>query len=212
MLYIFDWDGTLCRSLDHIVASIDFAARQVGLPTLSVERRSSVVGLGLNEALADLYPDTDAEQRLALFHHYRDCYLTLDQADPSPLYEGVEETLDYLQSCGHELAVATGKARQGLDRVMGNLGVGHRFIATRCADEARSKPDPLMLLQILEMTGYSADQALVIGDTDFDLNMANRANIGSIGVTYGAHPQDRLLACTPRQLIADIRELQQQPG
>ena len=209
MLYIFDWDGTLSQSLDHIVASIDCAARQAGLPVLSLEEQQAVIGLGLEEALSELYPQADSRQRQLWLDAYRESYLLLDQESPSPLYEGVEETLEHLLTQGHKLAVATGKARRGLDRVMTNAGISHVFSATRCVDEARSKPHPLMLNQLLELTGFSAADALMVGDTDFDLLMANEAGISAVGVTYGAHPITRLQACRPQRLIADIRELRQ---
>ena len=207
MLYIFDWDGTLSQSLEHIVAAIDYAASATGLPALSPERQRSVIGLGLEQAFVDLYPDADAGQQRSLLNHYRERYLHLNAQRPSPLFAGVEETLEHLLDQGHELAVATGKRRAGLDRVLQDSGIGHLFRATRCVDEAASKPHPLMLRQLLEMTGYDAPEALVVGDTDFDLLMARDADIRAIGVTYGAHPKERLLACEPVRLIDDIRQL-----
>ncbi len=209
MLYIFDWDGTLVRSLDHIVESIDYAAGRIGLPSRPQDLRRSVIGLGLEEALSGLYPEAGERERDLLLQYYKERYLELDRAEPTPPYEGVEETLDHLLGQGHQLAVATGKARLGLERVMNNLDLGRYFVATRCADEARSKPHPLMLQQLLAMTGYRAEDALMVGDTDFDLNMAKQAGVGAVGVTYGAHPVARLRACQPIRLIADIRELRE---
>lgn len=209
MLYIFDWDGTLSQSLEHIVDSIEVAANEQGMPGLSLERRLSVIGLGLEEAFSDLFPEANMEQHRLLLDSYREAYLALDLNSPSPLFEGVQETLECLINDGHELAVATGKARKGLDRVMEAAEIGHLFSATRCVDEAKSKPHPLMLHQLLELTGYTSEEAILIGDTDFDLKMANNANIRAIGVTYGAHPQERLLSCEPHMLISDIRQLQE---
>lgn len=208
MLYIFDWDGTLSQSLSHIVSAIEIAAKKQGMAPLSLEKRLSVIGLGLHEAFHELFPDTDAQQHELLLDHYREAYLHLDQESPSPLFDGVEETLSHLIGEGHQLAVATGKARRGLDRVLDASGIGHLFHATRCVDEARSKPHPMMLLQLLELTGYTPENTVLVGDTDFDLLMAKNANIRAIGVTYGAHPQHRLQAASPECLISDIRELQ----
>lgn len=207
MLYIFDWDGTLCSSLDQIVRSIHFAAERAGLPQLSTVEASSVIGLGLQEALDALYPDASHRQREMLIHYYREHYLHLDELQPARFFDGVESTLAFLLDQGHKLAVATGKSRKGLDRVLANLGALDYFLATRCADEARSKPDPLMLQHLLQMTGYSASQAVMIGDTDFDLVMAQRAGVPAIGVTYGAHPRERLERCSPQALVGNIEEL-----
>lgn len=207
MLYIFDWDGTLCNSLDTIVAAIVASAREVGLPILTESENKSVIGLGLSEALKTLYPGLDEESTQELVSVYRKHYLAIDVQSPSQLYEGAMPLLEQLKTDGHRVAVATGKNRQGLNRVLANLSLTDFFDTSRCSDETRSKPHPLMLNEILEEIGESPENAVMIGDTDFDLLMGSAAGMDSIGVSYGAHALDRLLAAKPQKVIDHLSEL-----
>ncbi len=207
MLYIFDWDGTLCDSLSLITKSISLSCEKLGLPVRSEEENRSVIGLGLREALEHLYPELEVGQMDELILAYRDHYLAGDKSQPSQLYEGVTDVLDELVSQGHQLAVATGKSRQGLDRVLGELNMAHYFQYSRCADETRSKPHPLMLQQILQESGVHSGEAMMIGDTDFDLLMARSASVRSVGVSYGAHPLERIQQARPHRIIHHITEL-----
>jgi phosphoglycolate phosphatase len=114
-----------------------------------------------------------------------------------PLFPGVPEGLEHLRSLGYRLAIATGKARRGLDRVLGQSSLGHLFSVSRCADETLSKPHPRMLLEILEHTGLDPGRAVMVGDTVYDMQMAARAGMASIAVGYGVQPRERLLAEAP---------------
>lgn len=207
MLYIFDWDGTLCDSLSLITSSISQSCEKLGLPVRSEEENRSIIGLGLKEALEHLYPEVSEAQINELRLVYRDHYLAGDKSQPSQLYAGVEEVLDELLSQGHRLAVATGKSRQGLDRVLGDLNMHRYFQHSRCADETRSKPHPLMLQQILEESGIHPEETIMVGDTDFDLLMARSASVQAVGVSYGAHPIERIRQAEPHRIIDHISEL-----
>ena len=199
-LLIFDWDGTLSDSLERIVTCLQIAADDVGLPVPTEAAGRDIVGLGLREALARLFPDA-AEQKLEqLKESYSRHYVRLD-AEPPPFFDTVRETLESLREEGYLLAVATGKSRKGLDRVLGKLKLEHFFHATRCADETRSKPHPLMLEQLVEHFRLPSEQAFMVGDTEFDMEMAVRAGMPRIGVSYGAHSLDRLLRY---QLLASL--------
>jgi len=129
------------------------------------------------------------------------------RAEPLPLFEGVLATLDKLLGSGHQLAVATGKSRRGLNREFEEHGIGHLFVASRCADETASKPDPRMLHEILAETGCGIEQAVMVGDTEYDLKMALAAGMAAIGVSYGVHSRDRLGACRPGAIIDRFEEL-----
>ncbi len=148
--------------------------------------------MGLPEAILTLYPDMTPEQVIAFRQHYADVYIAMD-AEPSPLFVGVRESLEVFREQGYRLAVATGKARRGLDRVLKAHGWEDFFDITRAADETASKPDPLMLNQILAHCDVRPDQALMVGDASFDLLMARNAGIDSVAVGYGAQSMERLL-------------------
>lgn len=205
-LIVFDWDGTLMDSAEKIVNCFRSTARDTGLPEPSPDGVRGIIGLGLREALAQLFPDAgdgDLERAAAA---YRDHFLARDQTRMT-LFPGVMEGLNVLKSESFQLAVATGKARRGLDRVLEETGTRDLFLATRCVDEARSKPHPRMLLDILGETGFMAHESLMVGDTTFDLRMAAAAGLDALAVGYGAHPVAPLLKEKPRACVDDFSEV-----
>jgi phosphoglycolate phosphatase len=153
-----------------------------------------------------LYPSFTESEVAALKEMYSRCFVSADQK-PCEFYPNVLTTLEKLQG-EHTLAVATGKSRRGLSRVLGNLAMERNFVATRCADETASKPDPLMLEELLAETGFSAADAVMVGDTEYDLEMAQRAGMASIGVAYGAHSVERLLKWDPIAVLQDFKEIE----
>ena len=205
-LLIFDWDGTLMDSQARIVNCLRQAALEHGHADRSDAEFKNVIGLGLREALQQLFPDQDEAQIESLAGCYRDHYLYKNDT-PSPLFAGVAELLEDLEQAGYLLAIATGKGRQGLDQALAHSGLEKRFHVTRCASETRSKPHPQMLEEILDFTGMRAAQALMIGDTEYDLQMASNAGMASLAVSYGVHEADRLLKHKPVSCLHHIDEL-----
>lgn len=205
-LLIFDWDGTLADSIGRIVTAMQVAAKRAGRPERDEESIRGIIGLGLPEAILTLYPDMAESEVIAFRQHYADVYIALDE-QPSPLFAGVADTLEAFRADGYRMAVATGKARRGLNRVLKAHGWERFFDITRAADETASKPDPLMLNQILAHCAMSPRQALMVGDASFDLLMARNASIDSVAVSYGAQPVERLLAFEPRLAINEFPEL-----
>lgn len=206
MLLIFDWDGTILNSLAKISRCMQLAAADVGLPELSEKDVHSIIGLGLPEAVMTLYPESEASTQELLRQRYSHHFIVEDHK-PCAFYPGVEETLHTLKSHGHQIAVATGKSRQGLNRVLSGLGWEDFFHASRCADETSSKPNPQMLSELLDETGYAVSDALMVGDTEFDLAMAASLGMRRVGVSYGAHSQQRLNNHDPEAIIDSLDEL-----
>ena len=206
MLVIFDWDGTLLNSLAKIAHCMQLAAADAGLASRDEADIHGIIGLGLQEALTTLYPEVPQAPLDLLRERYSHHFLIKDQ-QPCELYPGVQDTLDALKSDGHQIAVATGKSRKGLDRVLRNLGWENYFHGTRCADEAASKPDPLMLSQLLDELAFPVEDAVMVGDTEFDLAMAAKLGMRRVGVSYGAHPLQRLEIHKPEAIIDDMRAL-----
>jgi phosphoglycolate phosphatase len=188
------------------VSCLRAAAIDVGLPDRNDAVFGDVIGLGLPQAIERLYPGLDISMTRRYRDRYAECFVLAD-AEPSGFFPGAMETLLELRQRGHVLAVATGKSRRGLDRVLGRLGLDEFFDATRCADETASKPDPRMVHEILLQLGYGGDDAVVVGDTEYDLEMAARAGVASIGVSYGAHAVERLRRHGPVRIIDSLREL-----
>lgn len=205
-LIAFDWDGTLMDSADRIVSSFRGAMRDTGLPVLHEETIRSIIGLGLAEAVAALYPDVPLEHRQRLAVGYSQHYMG---SDPTPVrpFDGAEELLAELAGRGFWLAVATGKSRRGLAKVLEDTGFGRFFFATRCADETASKPDPLMLRELMFEASAEPAATLMVGDTHFDLEMARNARVPSVGIAHGVHGRDELAACGPLAIVNDLFEL-----
>ena len=206
-LLVFDWDGTLMDSADAIAFSIQAASRDLGLQAPSDSEARHIIGLGLNEAIAALFPDLPRVDYGALVERYRHYYLSQDKK--IPLFSGVAETIAGLHEEGFLLAVATGKGRGGLDRVLKHTGLGQYFHSSRCADECFSKPHPCMLLEIMDELGVQPSKTLMIGDTSHDLQMASNAGVPAVGVCYGAHPRDSLMALSPLVCADDFGALSQ---
>lgn len=206
MLFVFDWDGTLSDSTGKIVGCLQEAARVVGLPELSEEKIKNIIGLGLREAIEVLYPGISELKLNALRSAYSDVYKREDQV-PSPFFPGVEETLNILRDRGYSMAVATGKSRRGLNRVLHRLNMDGFFHATRCADETLSKPNPLMLEELLVELNYAPHTAVMVGDTEYDMEMALRAGVSRVAVTYGAHASERLEKYTPVLMTSQFAEV-----
>jgi len=204
-LLVFDWDGTLMDSAGAIAFSIQAASRDVGLSAPTDSEARHIIGLGLNEAIAALFPDLPRSDYAALVERYRHYYLTQDTE--IPLFAGAAETIAALREEGFLLAVATGKGRRGLDRVFEQTGLGHYFHTSRCADECFSKPHPCMLLEIMDELGVPQAKTLMIGDTSHDLQMASNAGVSSVGVSYGAHPRGGLLELSPLACADSFGEL-----
>ncbi len=195
-LIVFDWDGTLMDSLGRILNCFRAATVDVGVPYPGDDAVRDIVGLGLQEAMEALFPDSDSDLHQRLQEAYREHFLVRDRTEME-FFPGVNEGLPRLRAQGHHLAVATGKARRGLDRLLADSPLRELFSATRCADETRSKPHPLMLEEILRETGVPAERAIMIGDSIFDMEMARNAGMDALAVSYGAHPCERLRAFEP---------------
>ncbi len=205
MIVIFDWDGTLCDSADHIALAMGLAAEERGLAAPGDEAVHNIIGLSLPQAVQILFPELPEAEWQPLGEAYSRHFRATE--GEIRLFEGALETLHALRGRGLELAVATGKSRRGLDRVLGVLEMAPLFHSSRCADETRSKPDPLMLREILTERGKSPEDALMVGDTEYDLEMAARAGVRSVGVSHGVHHVERLQRHDPVAIVDRLEQL-----
>ncbi|GGJ90675.1 HAD-IIIA family hydrolase [Pseudomonas matsuisoli] len=207
-LLIFDWDGTLCDSISRIVTSMQEAALDCGVVPQSSDAIKSIIGLSLHEAIRILHPELRPDISVEAFGEaYSARYVAAD-AVPSRLFEGVPSALKRFADSGYQLAVATGKSRRGLNRMLRQHGLDDFFDITRCADETAGKPDPQMLYEILEHCCVSASRALMVGDALFDLRMASNAGMRSAAASYGAMSRDLLAAARPHMIFDRFQELE----
>ena len=204
-LLVFDWDGTVIDSAGLIVSSIQRACEDLQLPVPSSRDSSYVIGLGMKDSMRHLLPDLAERDYPPFMERYR--YHFLGRDHDAPLFDGMQELLAELQQSGHSLAVATGKSRVGLQRSFEQTGAGNRFHATRCADESFPKPNPAMLMDVMNALGIAKENTLMIGDTSHDLLMAQNAGVAAVAVSYGAHEVDVLRALNPLACVDSVASL-----
>lgn len=204
-LIVFDWDGTVMDSTAAIVGSIQAACRGLGVAVPDEATARHVIGLGLDQALRHAVPDAPESKRPELVALYRHHFIV--QSESIPLYEGARETIAELHSAGYLLAVATGMSRAGLERALNSSGLKKYFHATRTADVTFSKPNPAMLLELVEELAVDTDRTLMVGDTTHDLLMAKNADVDAVAVMHGAHLPEQLRALKPLAMVEDFTEL-----
>ena len=204
-LLVFDWDGTLMDSAEAIVEALQCACRDLELPVPSGDAARFIIGMSLHDALAHVLPDLDPVEHPRVAERYRHHFLLRDSA--TTLFPGAAESIRQLHAAGFLLGIATGKSRRGLDRALAATGLADYFHVTRCADEGYCKPHPGMLTALLDAVGVRAESALMIGDTSHDMAMARAANVERVGVAYGAHVKDALLAYRPLACFDSVPEL-----
>ncbi len=204
-LIVFDWDGTLFDSTAHIAQSIQAACADIGAPVPSDADARYVIGLGLAEALAHAAPGLSPDLYPLLGQRYRHHYVR--RQHDITLFAGTLEMLAALKDRGHFLAVATGKSRTGLNEALRSAELAGVFDATRTADETASKPDPLMLRELMAELDVPPARTLMIGDTTHDLQLAANAGTACVGVSYGAHEPAAFAAFAPRHVAHSVQAL-----
>jgi phosphoglycolate phosphatase len=204
-LLVFDWDGTLMDSAGEIVSAMQNAIQELGLPERSPDRMRELIGLGLDDVLARLFPELDTQRVRARLHAYRARYGM--QRSKAVLFPPVLDALDTLKAQGFAMAVATGKSRRGLDAAMRSTGTESYFRWTRCADECTPKPAPDMMENILLRSATLPEHALMIGDTEYDVAMARAAGVDAIGVGCGVHDAKRLRRAGAIEVLDSVQTL-----
>lgn len=205
---VFDWDGTLVDSASRIVESMQCAAQEHGLSFRSEYDIKQIIGLGLPEAIVTLWPELATEnaqiKNMARLYgvHYQD-----EKRADMVMFDHAHELLELIKSLDVKLAVATGKGREGLNRALSQFDLHHLFDDTRCADETRSKPHPLMLHELSRSLNVDVEQMVMVGDTQFDLDMAHNAGMDSIAITHGAHDVEKLQKSKPMLMVNNLKEL-----
>ena len=204
-LIIFDWDGTLVDSEAAIVDAFRQAYQQASYRAPTYDEVRNIIGLNLNDAAAQLSPNLGSRMRHEIVDNYRSNYANLKQSPK--LFPSVSRVLRELNGQGYALAIATGKSQRGLQKGLAESNLGDLFVATRTGDQCESKPSPMMLDEILDELKIEAKDALMIGDTEFDLAMARAAGVPRAAVSYGAHSAERLGLFNPVFMLDKFSQL-----
>jgi phosphoglycolate phosphatase len=209
-LAIFDIDGTLVDSRRIISLSMDAAFKREGLPPPGYEVTRRIVGLSLEVAIDRIAPPgVEHEGVMRITQYYKDAFIAFrqDPATQSPLYDGAKDVLDNLRNAGWEIGVATGKSRRGLDAVIERMQLAPYFDAHYCADDGPGKPHPFMVDANLKALSRRPEEAIMIGDTSFDIHMAQAASVATIGVDWGFHTPAELSASKADVIVSKMDDL-----
>ncbi|QDC44003.1 HAD family hydrolase [Methylophilus medardicus] len=204
-LIVWDWDGTVADSTGLISQALIQAAQEAGLPELSESRARSIIGLGLRESIQVLFGDIPASQAQALATHYQRNYYANE--NNILLFAGIAETIVALSKKGIKLAVATGKGRRGLNTALQQSGLAKYFHATKTVDECFSKPHPQMLDELMDELVAMPARTLMIGDSQYDLQMGKNAGVMTAAVSYGSQTAAHLSQYSPDYLFDDVATL-----
>jgi len=209
-LAVFDCDGTLVDSQANICQAMEeaFALARIEPPPRAAIRRT--VGLSLVEIMRTLLPDADDDLRAALVQDYRAAFFRLREAGAmahEPLFEGMIDVLDRLADTGWTLGVATGKSDRGLNHILAYHGIAHRFVTLQTADRHPSEPHPAMIEQCMADAGAVPGTTVMIGDTSYDIIMAIAAGTRAVGVGWGYHDADELMAAGAHVIVDAVPDL-----
>jgi phosphoglycolate phosphatase len=208
-LAVFDVDGTLIDSEHNIIDAMTEAWARIGLGVPRPEEVRRIIGLSLVEACAAMLPWAPASTHRAVAEAYKDAFRALHVLPDrmEPLFPGVREALDELEAEGWLLGLATGKSRRGVQTMLDNHGLNGRFVTIQTADDNPGKPNPAMLLRAAAEAGCDPDDVVMIGDTAYDMAMANAARAAAIGVSWGYHTLDDLRSAGARLVIDSFQNL-----
>jgi phosphoglycolate phosphatase len=204
-LLIFDWDGTIMNSEAKIVGCLKSMATVLKLPQRTDLELKNIIGLGLENAILTLFPTAEFDIKKAV-EIYRSCYFSSEPTE-SDLFTNAKLTIKKLYESGYILTIATGKGERGLLRDLKNTNLEKYFLTYRTAEMTKNKPHPQMVDEILQELSFKPQQAIMIGDTTYDLQMAQNAKIISIGVSYGVHSTQDLQKYNPSSIIDNMIDL-----
>ncbi len=208
-LAVFDCDGTLVDGQADVCWAMARAFTRAGLPAPTDHAVRRIVGLSLPAAVRALAPSLSDEQNHAVTEFYRSSFRARREEGllDEPLYDGIADLLRDLHAGGWSLAVATGKSDRGLAACLASHGIADLFVSLQTADRHPSKPHPAMLEAALLEAGALPGQAVMIGDTSFDMAMARSIKVAAIGVEWGYHQPAELIASGAARVVATAADL-----
>lgn len=209
---VFDVDGTLIDSQHTVVHCMGLAFTEQGLPHPGAAAIRRTIGLKLEVAIGSLLPEPDEARAWQLVEGYRRAFFALLESPDHEelLFPGTLEMLDALAHPEVFLGIATGKNRRGLSRVLERHQLAIRFHNLKTADDGPGKPHPHILETAMTEVGATPAQTVMIGDTTYDIEMARAAGCTAVGVSWGNHPAERLMAAGAHCVINSFSDLKQE--
>jgi phosphoglycolate phosphatase len=203
-LLVFDWDGTLVDSSGLVIESTQKVASDLGYAIPDAAKIGKHLGLGLEQIQQQLFPEANYAVFYEVFHRYCN-----EEKLATYFFPGAIETLTHLKEHGFTLAIATNKPRARLEIALNMAKIKNLFSATRSPDDGFPKPHPDMLITLLDELMYEPKDALMIGDTIFDMQFAQNAKVDVLAVCYGHHKKEQLAAFNPVGFVEDIQDLKE---
>ena len=201
--FLFDFDGTVADSIPGIMATLKKTREVMGVP-YDLDYAKSLIGTPLVKMGVNLC----GEDRAAEFvDTYRMSYLDWG-AEMIRYFDGMEDLLKDLNKAGLTCAVVTSKRRDSLDKNLDFLK-GHDLFDLLVTKESTDffKPHPAPVEYALTGLNAEAKQSVMIGDTHYDIECAQGAGVRTIGVTWGAEPEQELMKSRPDDLARTPEEL-----
>ena len=185
-LVIFDFDGTLADTKENIILTFQMTMKELGVEIKSRQECAATIGLTLEDAFKVLYPGMAAEKYILLRDTYRRIFKENRKILVPGLFPEVMETLKELRRKGYLMSIASSRQSPSLQSFLEDMKIAHLFEYAVGGDNVEHpKPAPDAVLQILRHYNLSAEEAFVVGDMPFDINMATNAGVKSCGVTWG---------------------------
>ena len=211
-LAVFDCDGTLVDGQADVLWSMNRAFEKARLSPPDPQAVRRLVGLSLPVAIRELAPEQDVRVQRDLTEYYKSSFRARREEGllDEPLFDGIADFLHRLHEAGWSLAVATGKSDRGLQACLAGHGLTDLFVSLQTADRHPSKPHPAMLEAALFEAGAQAEEAVMIGDTSFDMQMARAARVRALGVAWGYHAPEELLATGAAMVARTIGDLDEE--
>lgn len=208
-LAIWDMDGTIVDSREVIQTAMVRSFERLGLTPPAYDDTRKTIGLGLHEACQILAPDVSEAKLHELVETYRNAFVALRAEGDGfePLYDGAQAAIEQLANEGWLLAIATGKARRGIDAFFEQHNMRHYFDTTWCADDGPGKPHPFMCDEAMKAVGADPNQSLIIGDAVHDMRMGLSAGIHTLGVSWGFGTTEELAAAGAHEVHHDFTSL-----
>ena len=206
-LIILDFDGTLADTRGLIVKTMQQTIASLGLDSRTDDECASMIGLPLKQAFTDLIPMTDAMGDQCV-DTYRRIFSENNAVYTIPAFPNVLETLRLLSQKGYTLTIASSRIRRSLMEFVVGMDLEEVISYILGADDvSQAKPNPEPVLKTLEKFGCSPNEALVVGDTWYDIEMGRRAGVRTCGVTYGNGSREELINAGADFLMDDFGEL-----
>lgn len=208
-LIIFDLDGTLLNTIADLANSTNYALYQHHFPTHPTDDYRFFVGNGINKLFERALPEgAKTTAHIALIRQTFLSHYSQHGTEYSTPYTGIPELLRQLQEEGFLLAVASNKYHEGTQKLVAQFFPEIHFIEVLGQREGITpKPDPTIVLEILESAGVSAEETLYVGDSGVDMQTALNARVTACGVTWGFRPRAELEELAPRFIVDSPDEI-----